>query len=95
MRLSIACSLLVLAAAGLARADPAAQLAAWFGVQPDAVREVAGFELPAGGDYTYVLVGRYQQRLLLGGAAILRCDAAQCTGARSRCTPPIASRSTA
>jgi hypothetical protein len=83
MRLSIACSLLVLAAAGPVRADTAAQLAEWFGVPSTAVREVAGFELPAGGDYTHVLVGRYEQSgLLLGGAAILRCDTKQCTGAR-------------
>lgn len=83
MRPWIIGSLLVLAAIRPARADPASQLAAWLNVKADAVRDVAGFELPAGGDYTHVLVGRFRNGdHLFGAAAILRCDAKQCTGAR-------------
>lgn len=87
MRRWLVCSLVVLAAvlggARPARADLAAQFAAWFDVKPDAVRDIAGFELPAGGDYTHVLVGRFQRgEHLLGGGLILRCDAKQCQGAR-------------
>lgn len=87
MRRWLVCSLVTLAAVSAAsrpaRADLAAQFATWFDVKPDAVRDVAGFELPAGGDYTHVLVGRFQRdELLIGGGLILRCDAKQCQGAR-------------
>jgi hypothetical protein len=77
------CLLLVLAAIRPARADPASQFAASLDLKADAVRDVAGFVLPAGGDYTHLLIGRFQDGdYLFGAAVILRCDAKQCTGAR-------------
>jgi len=54
------------------------------GVKPTEVREVAGYELPAGGDFTHVLIGRYDHApYVMTGAVLLRCDPTECQGRRA------------
>lgn len=81
----LAVALLVLAATtGLAAAGRFdATFAAHVGVAADRVRDVAGFALPRGGDYTHVLIGRFGDGAhVFAGVVLLRCAGDDCTGQR-------------
>jgi hypothetical protein len=56
-----------------------ATFAKTFGVAESAVRDVVGYELPAGNDTTHVLIGRADQ---MTGAVFRTCDATQCADRR-------------
>ncbi len=80
---ALAALLTLSATATDARADLKTQLAAWFSITPADVETVRGLELPAGGDYTHVVLGRFKSgTTLTSGVALLRCDAKQCTGTK-------------
>lgn len=73
--------LVLVALTGIARAgEHDATFAKGFGVTPDKVHDVIGYELPAGNDATHVVIGRYDYgTYVMTGALVMKCDASECT----------------
>ena len=81
LRLAIA---LVIVATTRARGESLdATFAYYHEVQTSQVQDVVGYELPPGGDFTHVLVGRVQHAgYATTGVVVMRCDS-QCQGRRA------------
>ncbi len=79
---------LLLVVGGTARAgERETAFATHLGLAETAVHDVAGFQLPPGGDLTHVLVGRYEYgkyaKDAMTAAVLMKCDDKTCEGRRA------------
>ncbi len=64
--------------------DGEAWFASTFGVKPDKVHDVVTYTLPPGGDYSHVVIGRFDEdKYRFAGAALMSCTTTACQGTRA------------